>query len=477
MITGKILKYRGWPEGRVIGHAKTAADRLEHEGWEREAILARFDDVLTNPDAYAEDDVLGATARELIGLRKREEERTAVPVLHAAPLPYDVWGAEQIDPGAIAQMDAAMRLPVTVAGALMPDAHVGYGLPIGGVLATENAVIPYAVGVDIACRMRLSVYPQSPIVLGQEPKRFERALLDRTYFGAGVANPLKPEHEVLDAAAWQNTRLLHGLQNLAGKQLGHQRDRQPLRGVGIAQRRGVRSAAGSAAGRVPGAALAQRVAWRGLQDRQCLLAARHADSGQSRRQGAPPGVALPRLRGRPGVLARHGARRPLRLGQPPGDPPQRGARRRPRGGSSGGKPPQLRLAGDGARRGGNSREVIVHRKGATPAGPGVLGIIPGSMGDPGFVVRGRGEARSLASASHGAGRAMSRRKALEGIPKADRDRYLTERGVKLLGGGIDESPQAYKNINDVIAAQSDLVDIIARFTPRIVRMASEPGDI
>ena len=126
---------------------------------------------------------------------------------------------------------------------------------------------------------------------------------------------------------------------------------------------------------------------------------------------------------------------------------------------------------------GNSREVIVHRKGATPAGPGVLGIIPGSMGDPGFVVRGRGEARSLASASHGAGRAMSRRKALEGIPKADRDRYLAERGVKLLGGGIDESPQAYKNINEVIAAQSDLVDIIARFTPRIVRMASEPGDI
>jgi tRNA-splicing ligase RtcB len=72
---------------------------------------------------------------------------------------------------------------------------------------------------------------------------------------------------------------------------------------------------------------------------------------------------------------------------------------------------------------------------------------------------------------------MSRRKALEQIPKADRDRYLAERGVKLLGGGIDESPQAYKNIDEVIAAQSDLVDIIARFTPRIVRMASEPGDI
>ena len=74
-------------------------------------------------------------------------------------------------------MDTALRLPVSVAGALMPDAHVGYGVPIGAVLATEGAVIPYAVGVDIACRMRLSVYAVSPIVLGQRPGQFKKALL------------------------------------------------------------------------------------------------------------------------------------------------------------------------------------------------------------------------------------------------------------------------------------------------------------
>ena len=60
---------------------------------------------------------------------------------------------------------------------------------------------------------------------------------------------------------------------------------------------------------------------------------------------------------------------------------------------------------------GVEREVIVHRKGATPAGAGVLGIIPGSMASPGFVVRGKGEPESLTSASHGAGRVMSRTKA------------------------------------------------------------------
>ncbi len=122
-------------------------------------------------------------------------------------------------------------------------------------------------------------------------------------------------------------------------------------------------------------------------------------------------------------------------------------------------------------------DVIVHRKGATPAGPGVLGIIPGSMGDPGYVVRGRGTAASLSSASHGAGRAMGRRVASETITKAMRDAYLKERGVVLLGGSVDESPQAYKPIEHVIAAQSDLVDILGSFQPRLVRMADEPDDI
>src|SRR6185436_19329540 len=88
--------------------------------------------------------------------------------IRSEPLPYKTWGAEYIDHEAMAQMNAAMRLPIAVAGALMPDAHVGYGLPIGGVLATEDAVIPYAVGVDIACRVRLSIFSVSPIVLRQK---------------------------------------------------------------------------------------------------------------------------------------------------------------------------------------------------------------------------------------------------------------------------------------------------------------------
>lgn len=119
---------------------------------------------------------------------------------------------------------------------------------------------------------------------------------------------------------------------------------------------------------------------------------------------------------------------------------------------------------------GITREAIVHRKGATPAGEGVLGIIPGSMGDAGYVVRGKGNAAALNSASHGAGRQMSRKQALSRITKTERDHYLKAKGVTLFGGDLDESPQAYKPIQAVIDAQLDLVDVLGQFMPRLVRM-------
>jgi tRNA-splicing ligase RtcB len=120
---------------------------------------------------------------------------------------------------------------------------------------------------------------------------------------------------------------------------------------------------------------------------------------------------------------------------------------------------------------GSEAEVIVHRKGATPAGAGVLGIIPGSMGTPGYVVRGKGVAESLNSASHGAGRRMSRTKAKEMFSWDATQKFLREHGVTLLSAGLDEAPMAYKDIDEVMAAQHDLVEALARFEPRLVKMA------
>jgi len=121
--------------------------------------------------------------------------------------------------------------------------------------------------------------------------------------------------------------------------------------------------------------------------------------------------------------------------------------------------------------GGTEREVIVHRKGATPAAAGVLGVIPGSMASPGFIVRGKGNAESLNSASHGAGRVMSRTRASQTFNWKDVNMHLRERGVTLISAGIDEVPMVYKDIHQVMAAQTDLVQVLARFDPKLVKMA------
>lgn len=116
------------------------------------------------------------------------------------------------------------------------------------------------------------------------------------------------------------------------------------------------------------------------------------------------------------------------------------------------------------------REVIVHRKGATPTGTGVLGIIPGSMASPGFVVRGKGQSESLESASHGAGRVVSRTKAMQSFTWSAVKKLLAEREVTLISAGLDEVPGVYKDIATVMAAQADLVAVLGRFDPKLVKM-------
>ena len=476
MITGKVLKLRGWPEGRGLGLAKRAAQRLETEGLGREAVLARLDAVRTQPEGHLADPVMGDLAAELVrGARQKVQPATAP--LHEAPRPYRVWGAEQIDAAARAQMDEAMRLPVSVAGALMPDAHVGYGLPIGGVLATEEAVIPYAVGVDIACRMRLSVYPVDPHELDAHPQRFARALQDNTYFGAGVSNPSRPDDGVLEDPAWKASRLLQSLRPVAAKQLGTSgtgnhfvewgaitvTDEDPQLGLAAGDYLALLSHSGS---RGVGFKIANQYSNLAMQQHPSLeKSVRHlAWLPLESELGDEYWVSM-ELAGRFASanhrVIHHAVARAAGLDEIAVVENHHNYAWRE----------QYR---DDA---GNLREVIVHRKGATPARSGVLGVIPGSMADAGYVVRGRGEPSSLQSAAHGAGRAMGRKQAINSIAKSERDRYLRERDVTLIGGGIDESPQAYKRIQDVIAAQTDLIDIIGCFRPRIVRMASEPGDI
>ncbi len=470
IITGKILKLNNWPEGKIIGIAKHIAEVLTIQGLEREVILARLDAVRSNPGQFLSDPLMTDLARECIRLAPKTED--VLKDLRERPLPYPIWGREAIDRASLAQMDMAMRLPVSVAGALMPDAHVGYGLPIGGVLATDNAVIPYAVGVDIACRMRLSVFPVSPHLLGQKKRLFEDALREQTSFGMGAEwkGRQRPQHDVLDDEAWNATRLLKTLQDHAVRQLGTSGTGnhfvewgafklfEPMLGLQPGEYLALLSHSGS---RSVGYKIAERYSKLAMEQ--------HPDLDQNARRLA--WLSLDSEEGQEYWLSmelagRFTAANHFVIHQRVADAV----------GLADAVVVENHHNFAWVQTLPDGRNVIVHRKGATPAGQGVLGVIPGSMGDAGYVVRGRGVSASLESASHGAGRLMSRRAALESISKTARDEYLKQRGVTLLGGGLDESPQAYKPIDEVIAYQQELVDAIGKFTPRIVRMADEAGE-
>jgi tRNA-splicing ligase RtcB len=381
--------------------------------------------------------------------------------------PCRIWGQDH-ESTALDQMKNACRLPVAVAGALMPDAHQGYGLPIGGVLATRDAVIPYAVGVDIACRMKLTVLDLPVTAIEDDRQRLTHALEKETRFGVGAEFRARREHEVMDAD-WRVTQLTSGLKDRAWRQLGTSGSGNHFvefgkltvldAGVGLA--RGDYLALLSHSGsRGAGAQVAQhysRVA-RNLHPELPQPLAHLAWLDLSSEPGQEYWAAM-ELMGKYAAANHQLIHKHLAhaLGldvlldiENHHNFAWRERHRLPDGSES---------------------DVIVHRKGATPATAGMLGVIPGSMATPGYVVRGKGVAASLNSASHGAGRRMSRKKAKEMFTWEMAQRFLRERSVTLLSAGLDEVPMAYKDIDEVMAAQGDLVETLARFEPRLVKMA------
>jgi len=374
---------------------------------------------------------------------------------------YTTYGSA-IEREAEQQMDAAIRLPVAVFGALMPDAHVGYGLPIGGVLATEDSVIPYGVGVDIACRMMLTVYDVPSADIDIRRPLYCEAIEENTRFGVGAEWRRPRDHPVMEED-WNLSPVTREVRDKAHRQLGtsgsgnHFVEIVELTvdedsfGVPPGSYTALLSHSGS---RGAGAAVAgyyTRVAKRLHADLKGLAA--NLAWLDMAGEGAEYWEAM-ELMGRYASANHHLIHEAVtrHLGH--------------------GILVQLEnhhnFAWKETHRG---RRVIVHRKGATPAGEGTLGIIPGSMAAPGYVVRGLGNPRSLNSTSHGAGRRMSRKAAKQRYTWRETRAYLEERGVQLLSAGLDEVPWAYKDIDEVMRAQQDLARPVARFFPRIVKMA------
>lgn len=447
----------GVPLGEATRRATDFVAKFILGGGDKSKLREEIAAIVAKPAAFTEDALRGEFARALLH---------APPPPRAEPVKYRQWGTD-LEHDAVMQMEKACLLPISVAGALMPDAHVGYGLPIGGVLATENAVIPYAVGVDIACRMKLTVLDVPLRDLERKQDRLTRAIEAETRFGVGANFQQRRAHDVLDAD-WSVSPVTKRFKDKAWSQLGTSgsgnhfvefgvftaREKigelAPGEYVALLSHSGSRGTGAAVCDHYSKLAIEQfpdlpselkRLAWLSLASQEgreywdamelmgLYAAANHACIHRHIAENLGAAVLLD-------VENHHNFAWKERH-----------------------------------VIGGVEREVVVHRKGATPAGAGVLGIIPGSMASPGFVVRGKGNAESLNSASHGAGRVMSRKKANESLSWEKANRVLKEQGVTLISAGLDEVPMVYKDIHTVMAAQSDLVEVLGQFDPKLVKMA------
>ena len=455
-MTGRDITELGYREGPIVGLALRIAKRAIKR-MPRAELDEKLRQVLASPESLASDPLFGELAAALI-----EERDRPYWVEREAPAPYRVWG-EGLEKGAVDQMDAAVRLPIALQGALMPDAHQGYGLPIGGVLATDNVVIPYAVGVDIACRMKLSVFDIPADRIEKLRDTLINALRRETLFGAGAGFKRPSEHEVLEED-WSITPITQRVFDKACAQIGTSGSGNHFAEFGtITLDQPDMELA-------PGSYLAL-LSHSGSRGAGAQVADHYSRLARDLHPELPPELkylAWLDLDSEPGqeywaamnLMGRYAAANHAIIHQKVAK--HIGAR------VIAGVENHHNFAWKETHGG---KEMIVHRKGATPAAAGVMGVIPGSMASPGFVVRGRGVPESLESASHGAGRRMSRRAATEQFRWNQIKPVLEQAGVQLLSAGIDENPLAYKDIHEVMRQQHDLVDVVARFDPKIVRMA------
>jgi len=340
-------------------------------------------------------------------------------------------------------------------------------LPIGGVLATRiDTIIPYAVGVDIACRMCLSIFDLPAEAVDTEKDMLKKLLVDHTVFGMGGVTTNYHDASLFDHADWNATKVIRSLKNKAYTQLGTSGTGNhfvewgeltvtegALEGIPAGMYLALLSHSGS---RGFGGNIANHYSEIAMKKTKLPKEAKHlAWLDMNTEEGQEYWIAM-NLAGAYASANHHEIHnkiaKALNLS------------------------PITRIENHHnfawKEKLADGTEVMVHRKGATPAGKDVLGIIPGSMSTPGFVVRGKGEESSINSASHGAGRLMSRSAAFKTIQKEIVEAELTSKRITLLGSDLDEAPMVYKDIHAVMAAQTDLVEVLASFQPRIVKMAN-----
>ncbi|HEY9197403.1 MAG TPA: RtcB family protein, partial [Mucilaginibacter sp.] len=197
----------------VIG---IASKSFKHHS--KQQLLDLLINIKNNPEEFLENELTGRIAEKIIG--KAEAPLFKTYELRSEPVYCKTYGGKGIESSAKKQMELAGLLPVSIQGALMPDAHMGFGLPIGGVLATNNVVIPYAVGMDIGCRMALSIVDEGDGFIKRFEYQIKQALKTHTHFGMEGGLDARQEHEILDSAVFNEVPFLKPLRSKAVRQLG-----------------------------------------------------------------------------------------------------------------------------------------------------------------------------------------------------------------------------------------------------------------
>lgn len=462
-LRGKDLAAIGYADTEIRSLAMQLVGKAyKHDSAETQLNILR--QVLENPNDFRQHKVLSPIALKMIDFQEETE------IYAFSDKPFEIYGAEGIDVNAIQQMKQAMSLPITVNGALMPDAHHGYGLPIGGVLATENAIIPYGVGVDIGCRMCLSIFDAKSSFIDKNKGLLKKILEDNSRFGQQVFEDNKREDDIFDRKEFDDVQILRSLKDKAYTQIGSSgggnhfvdfgwvdiADIDNELGLPVGKYLALLSHSGS---RGMGAYIANTYTNIAMKKRNLPKTVAHLSwLNMNEQEGLEYWMAM-NLAGDYASACHHHIHRRIQK-------------------ALGVHTLQMienhhNFAWKDTLP--NGKEVFVHRKGATPAHKGELGIIPGSMTTPAFIVKGLGNSLSLNSAAHGAGRLFSRAKALNSFTNKMLKDELKKKEVELIGGGLDEAPFAYKDIHTVMEAQQSLVSVLATFYPRLVRMDDSGG--
>lgn len=423
-------------------------------------VKALISSVMTNPDEYKDNVYFSDLAKSII------EDRDYKP---HTPIGFKIWGKDLIDPNAMQQMTNICAIPVARKAAMMPDSHFCHSIPVGGVVGLENAISVEMVGPDIACRIKFSFLDIKPVDFFKKHNLFCDALNKGTSFGTGGERIHRTEHPVFDKD-WNITKVTRESKDKAYRQLGTSGSSNHFVNFGVVELFEKDEVLGLDAGEYVG--IMSHSGSRGTGAdiyRHYGNLAKTMLPDRYKEQGLTPWLDLNTQAGQEYFEA-------------------------------------MTLAGDYAAANHDvihknlsklsgtkiiagvenhhnfafkeihdGKELIVHRKGATPASLGEYGAIPSSMGTPAYIVKGLGNPDSLNSASHGTGRVLSRTQAKNKYNFKAVKNDLAKKGITVLGAGADEVPGAYKDINEVLAAQADLVQPIAKFMPVIVRMSDDPS--